>query len=322
MASIKSTFALETFDRKRARSDRLAEFLALYVHHFGPEHRTATNELVEFLSSPVPGQSITYFGLTYDGKPCGFATFMYYSDGPIGIIDHLVIAPNLRGYGAFFGFCDLIARYLERQRFPLDYIVAEVTITESSIVATIKPAVLVRLMRLIGFKAAKAAYWAPDPAILHDRDSCKAVLLFASQPDRDELLVTEFLRLVQLIYKKHYGLWYERTMPPERLRRYQKVADELLQKIKAGVSKERRIVLNGMKHLDLAFTLDPNPPADPSTLFYIGLLAIPAAVGIAVAFAQELRVAAAAAGLAVVLIALFAMHRKLRNLLMQAFRLK
>lgn len=80
---------------------------------------------------------------------------------------------------------------------------------------SIRPALLVRLMRLVGFKAARAAYWAPDPTILHDRESCKAVLLFASQPDRDELPAVEFLRLVELIYKSHYQRWYERTMPAE-----------------------------------------------------------------------------------------------------------
>lgn len=81
-------------------------------------------------------------------------------------------------------------------------------------------------------------------------------------------------------------------------------------------------MLNGMKNIDLVFSLDPNPPANPSTLFYIGLLLIPAAVGIAVAFAQELRVAAVAAGLSIALIGLFAANGRLRNLLMQAFRLK
>lgn len=322
MASISSTFAIEVFDRKRARSDRLADFLALYVHHFGPEHRTASNELIEFLASPNQGQSITYFGLTYDGNPCGFATFMYYPEGPIGVVDHLVIAPNLRGYGAFFGFCDLIARYIERKRLPLDFIVAEIMLADGSLVTSIRPALLVRLMRLVGFKAARAAYWAPDPTILHDRESCKAVLLFASQPDRDELPAVEFLRLVELIYKSHYQRWYERTMPAEKFRRYQEVADELLQKIRAGAAKDKRVVLNGMKNIDLVFSLDPNPPANPSTLFYIGLLLIPAAVGIAVAFAQELRVAAVAAGLSIALIGLFAANGRLRNLLMQAFRLK
>jgi hypothetical protein len=322
MSAITSTFAMEVFDRRRGRSDRLAEFLALYVHYFGPEHRTATNELVEFLSSPVAGQSITYFGLTYDDKPCGFATFMYYPEGPIGIVDHLVIAPNLRGYGGFFSFCDLIASYLERQRIALDHIISEIMLDDRSLASNVKPAVLVRMMRLIGFKAAKTAYWAPDPAILQDPDSCKAVILFASRPEREDLPVGEFIRLVQLIYKTHYGCWYARTMPKDQFERYQKAADGLLKRIQASTAKEKRIILNGMKNYDLVFSVDPNPAADASALFYIGLLAIPAAVGIAVAFTQELRVAAVAASISIVGIGLFATNKKLRRLLMRAFQLK
>ncbi len=322
MSAITSTFAMEVFDRRRARSDRLAEFLALYIHYFGPEHRTATNELVEFLSSPVAGQSITYFGLTYDNKPCGFATFMYYPEGPIGIVDHLVIAPNLRGYGGFFNFCDLIASYLEKQRIALDHIISEITLDDRSLASNMKPIVLVRMMRLIGFKAAKTAYWAPDPSILQDPDSCKALLLFASRPEREDLPVGEFIRLVQLIYKTHYERWYARTMPKDQFERYQEAADGLLKKIQASTAKEKRIVLNGMKNFDLVFSVDPNPTADASSLFYIGLLAIPAAVGIAVAFTQELRVAAVAASISIVGIGLFAINKKMRRLLMRAFQLK
>jgi hypothetical protein len=322
MARITSAFALEVFDRRRARSDRLAEFLSVYVRHFGPEHRTPTNELVDFLSSPVSGQSIIYFGLTYDTEPCGFATFMHYPEGPIGVVDHLVIAPNLRGYGAFFTFCDLIVRYLEQQRIPLDHIVSEITIEHRSAASSPKPPVLIRLMRLVGFKAAKAAYWAPDPAILEDPNSCRSVILFASSPEREDLPVSEFMRLVQLIYRIHYGRWYERTMPREQYERYREVADGLLEKIESGVSKEKRIILNGMKNLDLVFSFDPSPEADPSAIFYIGLLAIPAAVGIAVAFTQELKVAAIAVALSIVVIALFTGNRRLRGLLMRAFQLK
>jgi hypothetical protein len=313
---------MEVFDRRRAKSDRLAEFLALYVHHFGPEHRTPTNELVEFLSAPVAGQTITYFGLTYADKPCGFATLMYYPEGPIGIVDHLVIAPNLRGYGGFFNFCDLIASYLERQRIALDHIVSEITLDDRGLASSIKPVVLVRMMRLIGFKAAKTAYWAPDPAILQDPDSCKAVLLFASRPEREDLPADEFIRLVQLIYKTHYGSWYERTMTKDQFKRYHEVANELLKKIQTSTAKDKRIILNGMKNFDLVFSVDPNPEADASTLFYIGLLALPATVGVAVAFTQELRVAAVATTISIVLIGLFAANKRLRRLLMRAFQLK
>jgi hypothetical protein len=233
-----------------------------------------------------------------------------------------VIAPNLRGYGSFFNFCDLIASYLEKQRIPLDHIISEITLDDRSLTSSVKPVVLVRMMRLLGFKAAKTAYWAPDPAILQDPDSCKAVLLFASRPEREDLPIDEFIRLVQLIYKTHYGSWYERTMTKDRFQRYQKAADGLLKKIQASTAKEKRIILNGMKNLDLVFSVDPNPAADASAFFYIGLLAIPATVGIAVAFTQELRVAAIAASVSIVGIGLFATHKKLRRLLMRAFQLK
>ncbi|WP_322515523.1 hypothetical protein SR870_21475 [Rhodopseudomonas palustris] len=322
MNSIASTFELEIFDRRRARSNRLAEFLTLYVHHFGPEHRTATNELVEFLSSPVSGQSIVYFGLTYNGTPCGFATFMHYVDGPIGIVDHLVIAPNLRGFGAFFGFCELIAKYLEARRIRVDHVIAEIMLREESVAASIKPAILVRLMRMVGFKVAKAAYWAPDPTILTDRDSCRAALLFWSQPDRDQLSPREFVRLVRLIYETHYGLWYDRTMPPERGEVYRRAATDLLTKISDRALREKKIVLNGMKNLELPFSLDPVPRADTPTLFYIGMIAVPAAVATTVALAQELLVAGMAMGISILLISLFAMNSRLRRMLMEAFRLK
>jgi hypothetical protein len=216
----------------------------------------------------------------------------------------------------------LIATHLEKQRIALDHILVEIMLSDRTLTSSIKPVVLIRMMRLVGFKVAKAAYWAPDSAILEDADSCKSALLIASRPDRDDLPVSEFIRFVRLIYKTHYGRWYERTMPKDRFQRYQEIAEQLLNRVQTSASKEKRIVLNGMKNFDLVFSVDPNPPADPSTFFYIGLVAIPAAVGIAVAFAQELRVAAVAAGLSILFIGLFATNQNLRGLLMRAFRLK
>ncbi|TAJ33644.1 hypothetical protein [Bosea sp. (in: a-proteobacteria)] len=312
---------MEVFDRRNARADRLAEFLAIYVQHFGPEHRTPTNELIEFLEAPPADRTITYFGLTYDNQPCGFATLMFYPDGPIGIIDHLVVAPNLRGYGGFFSFCDLIARHLEGQRISFDHIVAEVMLNERHVASTIKPTLLLRLMRLVGFRIAKTAYWAPDPSIVTDAKGCRAALLFASRPERDELPSSEFIRLVELIYRVHYAGWYQRTMPGHEFDRYKSVADQILGRVRSAVANEARVVLNGMKNLDLPFSVDANAAASPSTLFYIAVVAIPAAVGIAVALAQELWVTILAATLAVALIGIFAIHPRLRRLLMRAFRL-
>jgi hypothetical protein len=321
MRRLTSAFAVEVFDYRNSKSDRLAEFLTIYVQNFGPEHRTPTNELVEFLSAKEPGRSITYFGLTYNDEPCGFATFMFYPAGPIGIIDHLVVAPNLRGYGGFFSFCDLIARHLEDRRIAFDHIIAEVMLNERHVATTIKPALLVRLMRLVGFRVAKTKYWAPDPSIVSDANGCRAALLFASRPERDELPTSEFIRLVELIYRVHYARWYERTMTAADFDRYRAVAEVMLEKMRSAIANEPRIVLNGMKNFDLPFSVEPVSPASPSTLFYIAVIAIPAAVGVAVALSQELWVTISAGALAIGLIGVFAVHPRLRRVLMRAFRL-
>ncbi|WP_133256031.1 hypothetical protein [Rhodopseudomonas palustris] len=300
----------------------MSEFLNLYVLHFGAEHRTSTNELVEFLLSPILGQQITYYGLSYDGNPCGFATFMYYPEGHLGIVDHLVISPNQRGLGAFFSFCDLIARDIEEQRLPVNYLAAEIMLEEGAVATSIAPTSMVRLMRLIGFKVAKARYWAPDTSIVQDRDSCRAALLIASRPDRSTISTPEFVRILELIYRTHYAKWYKRTMRPNQYREYKEAADNLLENMILETSKQKKITLNGMKNLDLAFSIDPAPRADPPTLFYVALLTIPPAVGLAVAFTQERLVAAVAALLSASLILGFTRHPKLRRLIFKAFRLE
>ena len=110
-------------------------------------------------------------------------------------------------------------------------------------------------------------------------------------------------------------------MRPEDHRRYLTASRELRRKIEAAVAGRSRVVLNGMKQLDLAFSVDPAPPASPSTLFYVGLATIPPVVAVAVAFVQETWVTLAALGGAVGLIAAFAIHPKLRRPLLRAFRL-
>ena len=135
----KSGFAGEVFDKKRSRSPRLAEYLLIYVQHLAPERRTETNELLEFLENPNSGQIIVYFGLSYRGKPCGFATLMLYPDSGVGVVDHIAIAPTVRGYGAFFSFCEFIADYLETQKQIYNYLISEILLGEHAYVTGMSP---------------------------------------------------------------------------------------------------------------------------------------------------------------------------------------
>lgn len=321
MRSIASHFALEVFDRGNARSARLGEFLALYVQHMAAAHRTKTNELIDFLENPPLDRSIYYFGLTYRGERCGFATLMHYPQGPIAIIDHLVIAPNKRGYGAFFAFSELITSFVESKNLPFDHIVAEVMLEERQLATHMTPTILVRLIRWLGFKAAKMAYWAPDPSILSDRKGCKAVLMIASSPERNSATPAEMYAILEIIYLAHYLKWYERTMPRETFAGYAKVAREVLAETREQIFQQDTIILNGMKNFDLAYAIERENRTDANALGYIALVAVPMVISIAVAAVQEAWVTLISGAVAVALVLLFALHPRLRRWLVKFFRL-
>src|SRR5690349_23978092 len=113
---LRSSFEMEVFDQKLSAHRRLEQFLSVYVSHYSPRHRTETNQLIHYMREPLPGRRIIYFGLSFEGEPCGFCVLMYYPDHSIGVFDFMVIAPNRRGHGAFFSFAELIAAFLERKR--------------------------------------------------------------------------------------------------------------------------------------------------------------------------------------------------------------
>jgi hypothetical protein len=196
---VKTGFAGEVFDQRRSRSAQLAEYLLIYANYLPPENRTASNELVEFLEKPNPGQTIVYFGLSYYGKPCGFATLMLYEQSGLAIVDHIAIAPTVRGFGAFFTFCDLIAEYLERQKHSYNYIAAEIVLGDRPYTAGLTALTLLRLTRFVGFRLANIPYFAPDVTNVGDKTPNRAALMLLCQPDRAEIQANELLRIVRVI---------------------------------------------------------------------------------------------------------------------------
>lgn len=321
MKRVESGFSLTVFERQNANSRRLAEYLHLYASHLAREHRTRTNELIQFLRKPPDDRRIMCFGLDHDGSPVGFAVMMVYAEKALAIVDHLVVAPNSRGHGAFFSFCELIARYLEQQRLQLEHVLAEIVIDNDVTTASIRPAMIIRLMRLIGFKVARVQYWAPDPSIVSEKHRCRAALLIASQPDRGELSIAHFREIISLLYLKHYENWYRATMNDAEFQSYSAAASEVRQEIEQRASRERRVILNGVRDQDMKFVIDASPATDVTSVLYILLILIPAAVGAAVAFKQELLIAAIAAGAALVIVSACLLSGRLRRVLLKTFRL-
>lgn len=323
MASkLKSNFAVQAFEQRHARSSKLPDFLAVYLQHYAPEHRTRSNELLHFLESQIPGRRIVYFGLTESDRPCGFATLMYYPETMLIIIDHMVVAPNMRGYGAFYAFCDMIATYIEQQRILYDHVCAEVIIGRPGSSESTKAQTLVRLMRQIGFKVAKIVYYAPDPQAVANAESCRSVLMLASEPERSEIDKVALDRIIDTIYDDHYLKWYEAIWTADKFEQYRRAIEPLKSKVKAGYSELPHVVLNGMKNLEMSFVVDHIPRPSSSMMGYLLLLGLPAAVGIAVGIAQEPMVAVATLVIAILTIVGGVLHPRFRRSVLSTFRPK
>jgi hypothetical protein len=253
--------------------------------------------------------------------PCGFAVVMIFESEGTSIIDHIVISPNSRGYSAFYVFCELIESYLDKKKINVEYAIAEIVVDDNHIASTVKPQMLIRLMRAIGFKVAKVTYWAPDPLILESKEACRAAFMVRCQPERSQLSTTEFIRLVRLVYLRHYGDWYRRTMPEAEFANYENKIRDTMSEIERLASRERRIILNGIRDIDIRITPGHVEAPDVSKLLYILLLAVPAIVGAAVAFKQELFTAAVATAATLTVIVLCLLISPLRRPLLRAFGL-
>jgi hypothetical protein len=317
----KSGFAGEVFDRKRSRSPRLAEYLLIYVQYLAPDRRTDSNELLEFLETPNPGQIIVYFGLTYHGKPCGFATLMLYPEGGVGIVDHITIAPTVRGYGAFFSFCEFIADYLEAQKRIYNYLVSEIVLGEQVYVAGMPPLTLLRLSRFVGFRLANIPYTAPDTRIVTHPERCRAALMLVCQPDRTMLEADELINVLHVVFFSHYLDWCRRTMSAEEFPKYDTALRKLYDEISCAVQAKGIVSVNGMKNFDLPYLVDPHRSQNWKIFVYMIMVAFPAILTIALAFASEARLAATVF-IATCLVFTSLLIPRIRNPLLKFFQLE
>lgn len=247
---VRSGFDMEVFDQKLSAPRRLEQFLDVYVRHFSPRHRTDTNQLIHYMRDPLSGRRIIYFGLCFGGAPCGFCALMYYPDQKIGVFDFMVIAPQRRGHGAFFVFSELISEYLEQANILFDYLAAEVLLDDGPIAYGMTPTKLIGLLRWHRFRRVKLPYIAPDPSLVSDPESCRAVLMLALEPDRSTISASELIRIIELIYLEHYLLWFKGVMAAPDAEAYEVAVRRECKRLCAAARSAGVIHLNGMKNIE------------------------------------------------------------------------
>jgi len=317
---IPSKFVLEVFDGKLSNPKHLAGYLKIYLENIAPENRTDTNELIGFLESPLADRRIIYFGLQYAGKPCGFASLMFYPEEAVAIADHVAIDTRVRGIGAFFALVDAIADYLDQVGIVPDYVVAEIMRRSQSLQGDINPAHLIRLLRVIGFRVLKIPYVAPHSGIIEHADRYQSALMVIPRQPINDVPAEACKKLVELIYYGHYLKWYSRVWPATETAAYKSALDRCYAVVARKIGDSAFVRLNG----SIVTTEDVFPGRAVSVLarnyVYVALIVVPAVLTLAVSLAQELWVTAGALSMSFVALLIVFLKPRWRRSFMTFFR--
>lgn len=317
---IHSKFLLEVFDSKLSNLKGLSRYLNIYLQNISPENRTDTNELIAFLEQPLEDQRVIYFGLLYDGVPCGFASFIYYPSHSTAIVDHVAIDTRVRGIGAFFALVDLISDYLTDVGIIPDYVVAEIMRRSQSLQGEVNPAQLIRLLRTIGFRVIQIPYFAPHAGITQQADRYKSALMVIPSQPVNEISADECKRLIELIYYQHYLKWYERVWKRPQTTAYRRALDKCFEVVSKRLSATPFVKLNGAPVTSEDIVVGAGVATHARDYTYAALFLGPVVLTLAISLAQALWLTATAMGATLVgLLVIFAVPRW-RQKLMQFFR--
>lgn len=284
---IPSKFVLEVFDGRLANPRQLAPYLKIYLENIAPENRTDTNELVGFLENPLDDRRIIYFGLQYAGRPCGFASLMFYPKDGVAIADHVAIDTRVRGLGAFFALVDQVSSYLDEVGVVPDYVVAEIMRRSQSLQGDVNPGQLMRLLRVIGFRVLRIPYVAPHSGITAHPDRYQSALMVVPRQPISEIPAEECKRLVELIYYGHYLKWYSRVWPRSQTTRYKSALDKCFEVVSAKIANSSFVRLNGTALAMDDFVAGPGVAVHTRNFTYAAAFLIPVVLTLAVSLAQE-----------------------------------
>jgi hypothetical protein len=237
-----------TYTLRRIASSKdptLVEALAVYTAEIAPTFTTDTNEIVHWLDhyEETFGDSLLVFSLAVRRRIVGFAHMVYFRSEQIVVFDYLVIAQAYRKNNVFFEFVEQIREYFRARSWPVRWIAVEVALTYQP-----RPdapaALLIRLLKLEGFRVAKAPYYSPLLNFHNLESEMAAVLLLSGDAGISRIKRETYLRIVTTIYYKHYLRWYSIYPTEEQKERARRISI-LERQIQDSLGHTKSVELNG-----------------------------------------------------------------------------
>ena len=259
MSRLRRTYELRRYSRSDDRNFQAA--IKLYNRTITGPYRTNSNEIsywVDNYERFAPDQ-FCVTGFYSNELLVGYAQFAYFDNERIVAVDYILLHEHHRSHGEYFQFSGMLQRWIDEQGWAVDYYVAEVQKEASSSIKA--KATLVDLFHLMGFAVADCDY--VQPRLGEDNietDAPSHFLIRATEP-RTAISVESFSRILNTLFFKHYGRWYDEFVG-DRVG-YRKTLQLHLDTLRAEAERKGQVALNGVQ--DVQELLPPAPPAELST---------------------------------------------------------
>ena len=256
MDSSEARYHLKRFSHPR-EADFIAA-LAIYTRNTQGAVRTSTNEITYWLNKfeKKYGSVFYAFGFYRNGQLVGFAEACFLRPESLLMFDYLVIDQPFRGNNVYYEFVDQLRRYLEEAHPDFRFAVAEACYGPGLTRPSRECALHSRLMKLQGFRVARAPYYQPRLSLNDAESEMNADLLFfAPDSPADTMRIETYLRVVRCIYFDYYLPWKGYT--PGGTEAYERYIGNLYQRVKREIGQASSIVINGHK------AVLPQPAREP-----------------------------------------------------------
>ena len=238
----RTTYSLE---RITSSSDLLTRSLAVYAKNVVPSIRTSTNEIAYWAGryNTTFSDELLLFAFRVDGVVAGFAELLLFREDRILVVDYLALDEAYRRNSAFFEFAHQIQRYLDANSLAYDHAIAEVASFSESDEPLQDARSMIRLLKFLGFGVLKSRYYQPALGLANQESLMRATLLIKRHDPQTKIKRDTFLRLVTIIYYKHYLRWYQ-NLPGVDGTEYKAHIDRLFARVRDDTPK-RFVEING-----------------------------------------------------------------------------
>jgi hypothetical protein len=229
-----------------SKDQDFADALLLYVRNTPPHIRTSTNEITAWLDAcPKSFTGKFYvFGFYLNKRLVGYSEAAYFPIDQVLTFDYIAVDEAFRRNNVFFEFVDHLKHYFEQQHPEFRYALAEVAYGVGQEYPSQDSRLLIRLLKLQGFKIIRSPYFQPRLSLNQPDTEMKADLLVYS-PDSSDVLPSEtFLGFVTTLYYNYYLPWKAMNTPKSSAA-YQRHIDKLFRRVELAVGRKRTIPING-----------------------------------------------------------------------------